>query len=73
MKIDKSIILELDIILKEEFNLELDKQYLSTLAYSLIGLVDLMQEVENRHKFGNSPVVPIENVLKKDLDKERKK
>lgn len=69
MKISGQTIRELKDILKEEFNLELSKANLNNFAYSLVGYFDLLQKVDSRHKFGNSPAVPIDRNPDIKLDK----
>lgn len=73
MKLKKLTIQELGTILKQEFDLELDSQSLSKLAYSLVGLFELMQKVENRHKFENRPAEVIDQNANKVLDKKEVK
>lgn len=53
MKLKKTTINELKEILKQEFNLSLTSKDLNKFAYSLIGLFDLLNRIENRHKFEN--------------------
>lgn len=69
MKLKRETILELGQILKEEYLIKLDPKGLEKLAYSLVGYFDLLLKVENRHKFGNSPAVPIDQSPDIKLDK----
>lgn len=73
MKLSTPTLLELEQILKEEFNLELDSKDLSKFAYSLVGLFDLMQKIEDRHKFQNHPSQVIDQTLNKSLDEKETK
>jgi hypothetical protein len=73
MKFKKETISELKQILKEEFNLSLDKKDLEKLAYSLVGYFDLLMKIDNRHEFGNSPSEAIDTKVDSVLDKEEVK
>jgi hypothetical protein len=68
VKLKKSTVEELGRILKEEFNHRLNKKDLEKLAYSLVGYFSLLEKVENRHKFRNSPAVPIDSSENSVLD-----
>ena len=72
MKLKKSTILELNQILKEEFNFELDKKDLEKLAYSLVGYFDLLAKIHYRHKFGNRSSHHIDSKDKALLDNNRR-
>ncbi len=48
MKLQKSTVLELGKILKEEFNLSLSGKNLEKLAYCLIGYFSLLLKIEYR-------------------------
>lgn len=50
MKLKKETIKELEVILKEEFNLNLNSNDLEKLAYCLVGYFDLLNKIENRHE-----------------------
>ncbi len=69
MKLKKETILELGQILNEEYSANFEPKDLEKLAYSLVGYFDLLLKVENRHKFGNSPAVPIDQSPDIKLDK----
>ena len=68
MKLSKSTIQELGVILKEEFSLELNDKQLSKLAYVLVGFFSLIAKIETRHKFGNSSSQAIASNRKQRLD-----
>lgn len=50
MKLKKETILELNSILKEEFNSELSSSDLEKFAYSLVGYFDLLEKINYRHE-----------------------
>ncbi|HWY79440.1 MAG TPA: hypothetical protein VNW29_03720 [Candidatus Sulfotelmatobacter sp.] len=50
MKLKKTTIEELGIILKEEYSLDLNNKDLEKLAYSLVGYFDLTLKVSYREK-----------------------
>ena len=65
MKLKKSTILELKQILKEEFNLILDRKNLEKLAYSLISYFGLLAKIDYKQgKFGNNSSTLTSCVLK---------
>lgn len=72
MKFSKATLAELGNIMKEEFKVELNKKDLEKLAYTLVGYFSLMQKIESRHKFGNSPDRAIDTKRKSGLDREVK-
>jgi hypothetical protein len=72
-KISKSLLVELDKILSEDYDLELDSKDLTKLAYSLVGYFDLLAKVENRHEFQNRPGRAIDTKANSGLDKKEEK
>lgn len=52
--VSKKLSDELKLILKEEFNLELDQKDLVRFATSLVGYFDLLARIEHRSKYGKS-------------------
>lgn len=73
MKLNRATTLELGQILKEEFKLELGAKELEKFAYSLVGYFDLLLRVDSRHRFQNSPGVPIDQSSNTKLDKKEVK
>lgn len=53
MKLKRKTIEELRQILNDEYSLELPDKELTQLAYSLVGLFDLLERVDFRYKFQN--------------------
>jgi len=63
MKLTKETVKELGVILKEEFDLNLNQNDLEKLAYCLIGYFGLLFNMEKRSKFGDSPDSLIEDKM----------
>lgn len=72
MKLNKHTIRELEIILKQEYKVQLERKELERFARSLVGYFALLTKGSNRHEFGNSPRSLIDNKIKEVLDRKEK-
>lgn len=67
MKLKKETIMELGVILKEEFGWKFDSKQLDEAAYSLIGFFDLLLKISGRGtKFENHLFSLIDGPLRKE-------
>lgn len=66
MKLKKETIKELGVILKEDFDLELNGISLEKFAYSLVGYFNLLVKEDQKTRFGNHQV----SLIDKAKDKE---